>query len=278
VVDYANGSSSLVFPTLFTQLGISATELNSHPNPRKCSRTTEERAQAIVQLSAIVRSLNADIGFRVNPAAEKLTVIDETGTPLDDQTLLLLVSELFMETYGPNKIAVPVMASMAIEEIAEKYGVEVVRVGNDHQAMMNIRRSGEVSFVGGTRGGFIFPGFQAGGDAMFAMVRILEMMARTRTCFGPLHDKYEHFIRQTASVPCPWSKKGTVMRRLITASHEKERQLIDGVRIFEDDGWVLVTPDRLKASFNIMAESTSKAVTNKLVNRYREVVKDSQEN
>jgi len=278
VVDYSNGSSSLVFPTLFTQLGISATELNSQPNPRKCSRTTEERAQSIVQLSAIVRSLNADIGFRVNAAAEKLIVIDETGTPLDDQTLLLLVSELFMETYGPNKIAVPVMASMAIEEIAEKYGVEVVRVGNDHQAMMDIRRSGEVSFVGGTRGGFIFPGFQAGGDAMFAMVRILEMMARTRTRFGPLHNKYERFIRQTASVPCPWSKKGTVMRRLITESHKKERQLIDGVRIFEDNGWVLVTPDRLKASFNIMAESTSKAITTKLVNRYREVVKDSQEN
>lgn len=278
VVDYSNGSSSQVFPTLFTRLGISATELNSHPNPRKCSRTTEERAQAIVQLSAIVRSLNADIGFRVNPAAEKLTVIDETGTPLDDQTLLLLVSELFMETYRPNKIAVPVMASMAVEEIAEGYGVEVVRVGNDHQAMMDIWRSGEVSFVGGTRGGFIFPGFQAGGDAMFAMVRILEMMARTKTRFGPLHNKYERFIRQTASVPCPWSKKGTVMRRLITESHEKQRQLIDGVRIFEDNGWVLVTPDRLKASFNIMAESTSRSSAARLVDRYRDIVRDSQEN
>jgi mannose-1-phosphate guanylyltransferase / phosphomannomutase len=110
------------------------------------------------------------------------------------------------------------------------------------------------------------------------MVRILEMMARTKTRFGPLHDKYDHFIRQTASVPCPWAKKGTVMRRLITESHEKKRQLIDGVRIFEDNGWVLVTPDRLKASFNIMAESTSKSDTAKLVNRYREIVRDSQEN
>lgn len=278
VVDYSNGSSSQVFPTLFTQLGISATELNSHPNPRRCSRTGEERAQSIVQLSAIVKSLHADIGFRVNAAAEKLTVVDETGTPLDDQTLLLLVSELFMETYQPSKIAVPVMASMAVEEIAGRYGVEVVRVGNDHQAMMDVRRSGEVSFVGGTRGGFIFPGFQSGGDAMFAIVRILEMMARTRTRFGPLHNKYERFIRQTASVPCPWSKKGTVMRRLITESHEKKRQLIDGVRIFEDNGWVLVTPDRLKASFNIMAESTSQSDATRLIDRYREIVKDSQDN
>ena len=47
------------------------------------------------------------------------------------------------------------------------------------------------------------------------------------------------------------------MRKLIVGSDDKQRQLIDGVRIFEDDGWVLVTPDRTTAAFNIQAESRS---------------------
>ncbi len=50
VVDYAHGSSSEVFPDLFSRLGISSTELNSHPNPLKSSVPPEESARATVQL------------------------------------------------------------------------------------------------------------------------------------------------------------------------------------------------------------------------------------
>jgi mannose-1-phosphate guanylyltransferase/phosphomannomutase len=278
VVDYAHGSASEVFPDLFAQLGISTTELNSHANPRKSSVPPAEAARAIVQLSAIVRSLNADVGFRINPAAEKLTVVDENGRPLDPQTLLMIVTELYIRTHQPQKIAVPVAATMGVEEIAERYGVEVIRVTNDHQAMMEVQERGEVEFVGGTRGGFIFSDFHRGADAMFALVHILEMLAHTRGRLGHLRKSHEHLVRETVSVPCPWSRKGTVMRRLITESADKRRELIDGVRILEDDGWVLIAPDRYNAAFSIFAESNSKEVTNKLIADYRTVVENCQQN
>ncbi|UCD64308.1 MAG: NTP transferase domain-containing protein [Candidatus Zixiibacteriota bacterium] len=276
VVDHTNGSSSQVFPTLFTRLGISATELNASLNPRKFSTSPEEYAQSVVQLASIVTTLNADIGFLINPAAEKLVVVDETGTPIDNHVLLLVVTDMYLETHKCKKIAVPVGASMGVEDIAEKHGVEVVRVANDHLSMMEIFRRGEVDFVGGTRGGFIFPGLQMGSDAILTTVKILEMMAATRSRLGTRRTGFEYLNRQTASVPCPWSKKGTVMRQLIINSENKSRQLIDGVRIFEDDGWVLVAPDRLKASFNIFAESKNKGEAAKLAERYKNLVEEYQ--
>jgi mannose-1-phosphate guanylyltransferase/phosphomannomutase len=144
--------------------------------------------------------------------------------------------------------------------------------------MMDARRKGQAEFVGGTRGGFIFPGFQMGADAVLAAVKILEMLARTQTRVGELRRKYEHFVRRSVSVPCPWSKKGTVMRRLITDSSHKKRQLIDGVRIFEETGWVLVAPDRMKASFNILAESLSDSDASRLIKQYRTLVEEGQSN
>jgi len=69
-----------------------------------------------------------------------------------------------------------------------------------------------------------------------------------------------------------------VMRRLITESENKRRQLIDGVRILEDDGWVLIAPDRFNAAFNIFAESTSQKVTENLIDNYRTVVENCREN
>jgi mannose-1-phosphate guanylyltransferase/phosphomannomutase len=278
VIDHSNGASSQIFPTLFTELGISSVELNAALNPRKFSSSPEENAQAITQLASIVTSLNADIGFLLNPAAEKLTVVDEFGQPMDSQLLLLIVTDLYLKTHQAKKIAVPVGASMGIDEIAQEYALEVVRVANSHLAMMEVHRQGEVDFVGGTRGGFIFPGFQMGADAMLAAVKILEMMALTKSRLGALRSKFDHLERQTVSVPCPWSKKGTVMRKLITASEDKRRQLIDGVRIFEDNGWVLVIPDRLRAAFNIVAESKSKETTSHLIDNYRTLVKQAQRN
>lgn len=277
VLDYSNGSASEVFPSLSTRLGIFATELNANPNPRRFSTSPEERAQAIVQLSAIVRSLNADLGIRINSAAEKLTLVDGTGTPLDDQTLLLIVTQLFFENHKAAKIAVPVAASMAIEEIAAEHGAEVLRVGGDHQAMMEARRVAGVRFVGGTRGGFIFPEFQTGADGIYAAVKILEMLAKTRSKVADLRKRFEGYYRRTASVPCPWSKKGTVMRRLNVETSDQERVLVDGVRIADNGGWVLITPDRLRASFNIQAESKSEQDTSRLIDRYQELVGKWQE-
>ena len=167
---------------------------------------------------------------------------------------------------------------MGVEEIAEEHGVEVIRVADDHLAMMEVRRRGEAEFVGGTRGGFIFPGFQMGADAMLTAVKLLELMARNKVRLGDARRKFEHLVRQAVSVPCPWSKKGTVMRRLIVGSDDQPRQLIDGVRVFDEDGWVLVTPDRLTAAFNILAESHSTEKTARLIERYRALVEESQLN
>ncbi len=276
VIDHSNGSSSQIFPTLFSQFGISAIELNVSLNPRKFSSSAEENVQAIVQLSTIVKSLHADIGFILNPAAEKLTVIDDHGTPIDSQLLLLILTDLFLETNSCKKIAVPISASMGIDDIAKRHNVEVVRVASDHYAMMSIYKETDIDFVGGTKGGFIFSDFQTGTDAMLATVKILEMLAETRMRFSALRKKYDNYQRLSLSVPCAWAKKGTVMRELIKNSEKQNRELIDGVKVYLDNGSVLVTPDRLTASFNILAESQDKKSAQELLSRYENLVKSFQ--
>jgi len=276
VVDHCNGSSSQIFPTLFDQLGIYAIEVNANLNPRKFSTSPEENARAIVQLSAIVTSLDADAGFMLNPAAEKLSVVDESGRPVDSQLLLLMVTDLYLQTHDVKRIAVPVGSSAGVEEIAARFDVEVIRVSNDHLSMMEIYKRGQVDFVGGTRGGFIFGGLQLGSDAMLTTVKILELLARTKTRFGAIRSRYEHLRRETALVPCPWNKKGTVMRHLIINSADQERQLIDGVRIFEEEGWVLVTPARTAAAFSLTAESTGSEQARQLIKKYRTLVEQFQ--
>jgi len=276
VIDYSYGAAGQFFPDITSELGIDILSLNAYPNPSRASDHSRNLNESIRQMSTIVTSLSSDMGIIINPAAEKMIVVSENGEEIDAQMILLMVTELYLRTHRARRIAVPVSASMGVDSIAEEYGVEVMRVRNDHLAMMDAHIRGGADFVGGTLGGFIFPKFQVGADAMYAVVQLLEMLAATELKLSDLRSRFAGYIRKTLSVPCPWGKKGQVMRTLITSTENKNRQLIDGVRVLEDNGWVLVAPDRLTASFGILAEAESEETVDRIIREYSDLVKQSQ--
>lgn len=266
VIDFAHGGASEIFSGIFGALGCEVITLNAYPDAEDTLRGADT---SIEQLSSIVKSVGADLGIHLGRAAEKITVVDQNGNALPDQLLLLVVTSLFLSSQPAHKIAVPVMASMGIEEIASQYGVEVIRVRNDHLAMMQAFRNQDVDYVGGTRGGFLFDDFQLGADGMFASVRLLDLLARQNADLAEERKKFEKFYYAYHKVPCPWSKKGQVMRLLIENSEDKPRQLVDGVRINEGGSWVLAAPDRQAALFTVFAESENQETASDLAESYR---------
>jgi mannose-1-phosphate guanylyltransferase/phosphomannomutase len=274
VIDFAHGGASEIFGGIFSALSCEVISLNAYPDPYS---PEENVHHSLEQLSSIVKSIRADLGIHLGRGAEKITVIDRNGEPISDQLLLLLVTSLFLRSHQVRKIAVPIMASMGIDAIAEQYGVGVVRVRNDHLAMMQAFKNEEVDFVGGTRGGFIFSNFQLGADGMFAAVKLLELLAKQRADLAELRREFEKYNFVRYQVPCSWSKKGQVMRLLMEHTESKPRQLVDGARFRDDSGWVWIAPDRNEAYFTVLAESDQKANAERLAGHYRDQVAKWQE-
>lgn len=274
VIDYSYGGASEIFPFILGALECDVISLNAYLYPKKLVRKKEEEAQSLQQLSTIVKSLNSDVGFLLDPGAERILAVDEKGEFISSDLLLLIVTSLFLSSNKAQKIAVPVVASMGVEEIASEYGVKVIRVRNDHLGMMDALSSLKVDFVGGTRGGFIFPGFQLGADAMYDLVKILELMAKTKKRFGDLREELDKYYWIKEVIPCDWSKKGQVMRELSRSTEKFNRELIDGVRILLDDSWVLVAPDRRKANLYIYVESKNKTRAEKLFQEYAQKIEE----
>ncbi len=276
VIDYSYGGASEIFPSILGALECDVISLNAYLDTKKLTRNGREEVQSLQQLSTIVKSLKADVGFLLDPGAEKISAIDEKGEFVSADLLLLMITSLFLSSNKAQKIAVPVVASMGVEEIASEYGVKVIRVRNDHLAMMDAVSSLKVDFVGGTKGGFIFPGFQLGADGMYDVIKILELMAKTKKRLGDLRGELEQFYWIKEMMPCDWSKKGQVMRKLIQYTEQSNRELIDGVRVLLDDSWVLVVPDRRKANFHIYIESKDKSMAEKLFKEYSQKIEEWQ--
>lgn len=277
VIDFSFGSSSDILPAILGALDINFVSINAYIDPDRIHYFENEKPAAIKQLSTIVRSLRADAGFLLAPDSEQLLAIDETGNLVDHQMLLLKVLTLYLDSFKPTKIAVPVTANSGVEQIASKNNMSVERFPDNHRSMMDALHSKGADFVGGTKGGFIFPGFQVGADAMFATAKILELMARSERRLGAVTGPWSDLKVTQKEVPCSWTKKGLVMRRLIEHTASRNRITVDGVRFARDGAHILIKPDRSRAAFWIQVESKSAEKAKNLIKDYSEKIKQWQE-
>src|SRR5213076_2762603 len=70
-------------------------------------------------------------------------------------------------------------------------------------------------------------------------------------------------------VRCPYETKGAVMRHISEDSRSEGRvELLDGIKIFGPDSWVLVLPDSVEPVFHVYAESPEETASRALVNEY----------
>jgi mannose-1-phosphate guanylyltransferase/phosphomannomutase len=136
--------------------------------------------------------------------------------------------------------------------------------------MMEATRAGDIAFVGGTRGGFIFTEYMFASDALYSISKILEMLARTGYVLAELDQSLPKRHQARVSIPCPWDAKGHVMRRAMEFSADMRRDLIDGVKIFNDenDTSVLLVPDKEKGEFTVIAEANDQETAKDEADRF----------
>jgi mannose-1-phosphate guanylyltransferase/phosphomannomutase len=257
-----------VFPQILGELNCRTLAMNNYVDS---AHFADPLTDVLDESATIMRSLGYQIGFKIDPGAEKLALVDERGMWYTSLRLLTIVTKLFLETHkhrAPYSIAVPVQATEEIEEIAAEYNVVVKRIRNSHSAMMEATKDSNVAFVGGTRGGFIFPEFLNASDGLYTACKILEMLAVTGLKLSDLDRDLPKRYQSTTMAACPYEARGTVMRRAMEHSEGKERLLVDGVRVREGNATVLLLPHKEEELFIVTAEAPSVEVAEELKNRY----------
>lgn len=69
-------------------------------------------------------------------------------------------------------------------------------------------------------------------------------------------------------VKCSWKELGRILRSLVESGNEDDMELIEGVRLAEDNGWVLVQPNCSLTGCRIRAESYNEEYAKELCDIY----------
>ena len=276
VVDYAFSSASLILPDILGRLGLEVVSLNAYLSSQRVTKTPDDFQASLERLATIVTTLKADAGFLIDTGAEKVFIIDEQGKRISNDTALLMVAKLVMQGMNGGSIGVPVNISTAIDNMAKTHHVKVERLRTAPRYIMEASRETGMKFVGDGIGGFIFPDFQPSFDAMFAIVKIVELMARHGIKLHALAEAMPEPDTIHQKVPCPWDRKGLVMRRAIEDVQSMRNELIDGVKVFMNGSWVLMLPDPDEATFHIWVEAPTKNQARTLLKEYSQKIKSWQ--
>lgn len=279
-VNFSHGITSTILPNILGEFDIELVTLDSHLDSAKQTRSPEEFKLALQQLAYVVTSLKYDAGFLIDAGGEKIFLVDDSGKRLSYDRFLSLIVCLYLTLYPKTKkIAVPIQASSEIDIVARKYYTDVLRVKDSHFAIMNAADELDVELAGGTKGGVIFPKFLFATDGMFSIVKILELVAKSGKSLSRLEKETPRLFMSKNNVFCTKDHKGKIMRRLVEESEGKERQLIDGIKIFFDQyKWVLCIPDSEREIFHVNAEARTQKAADGLVREYSNRIKKYHDN
>ncbi len=273
VVDYANANASDIASTVLRRLGCNVVELNANLNEKRIFQTPTEFNAGMDQLASIVPVLHAEIGVRLDPGGEKMFIVDDRGRRLSDLQTLAALTEMLMRCYNGGTIAVPVSAPRAFEEIARRHGGRIVRTRANLAALMQTAAANRhFLLLGDSVGNLIFPSFYPIADGLFAMVKLMELLALQQIKLSAIVDELPSYHMAQTKVPCRWELKGKVMRMLNEQYANPEIDQIDGVKIDFGEAWVLLQPDPEGPFFRIIAEGSSAEQAHALTEKYAEIV------
>lgn len=272
VIDFNYSPASQILPMLLSELGCNVIALNAYVDDGRGGCSPKPKQEGMAQLSTIVTSLKAQAGFWLEPSAEAITLVDETGALYDGIQLLTLVAALQLKSDQCGTITVPVQAPSTIEQMALKKKCSVIRTKSSDRAMLEAATASEVVMAGSTDGRFAFPHFQAAFDGMFTIAKLIELSAALNLPFSKaLNDAPERVFLQV-SIPCPLEMKGGIMRKMSEDSLDKEASFIDGIKVQIADNWALVLPDQYSSFVRIYAEAKDEKTAKKLLDEYQKKV------
>jgi mannose-1-phosphate guanylyltransferase/phosphomannomutase len=232
-------------------------------------------AASVGQAKRLVSAVGADLGAVFDSAGERLFLIDERAREVPVELALLL----YLRLIGSNgnsggKVAFPVTVTSQVDRLVEGTPFEVVRTPASLQALTEAAAQEGVVFAGAVGGGYVFPDFLPGYDAVASLANLLELLAPVGR---PLSDLLAELPRSTLvhhQLACPWGMKGLVMRLLNERFAGRDVDLTDGIKVFEERGWAQALPDPDEPLIHLYAEGETSEASEELADELRRIVEE----
>lgn len=225
---------------------------------------SEENIQGIyLAVADTVAKTGAFYGAVVDRHGEDLALVDVNGTVIKGNALTAIKAMVYFLSNKGGSFVVPVTASRVIEDLARDLGGEVVRTKTGTRFVLEAKVA-EDNRLNSPSVLQFFMDF----DPVYVLVKLIDCLLMESMTLSQLAKRIPEFFLSTKTTQCPWTAKGTVMRTLINEGGEENVELLDGIKVYHDQGSALVLPDAEDPVYNVYAEGFSQEIADSLTDMY----------
>jgi mannose-1-phosphate guanylyltransferase/phosphomannomutase len=261
-VDYAHGATVDVLDLLLERLQVDVVGLNARSESQMLASSPEVWEKSLEMLGKLTATMGLDLGAKLDVSGEKLYLVDEQGRRVLDIIAGVTMAELLWRKRPGAAIAVQVDCPATFEQLATLHGGRVIRTKVDTHALMAAAEEKDILLALDCNGVFIFPEVHPAPDGMFALSKLLELIAIQGATLQQIIARLPQFYWMRATLACPWNAKGRVMREVNEGVGPFIIDTIDGVRFSAGDTrWALIRPDADRPLLHVVAQGRSASDT-----------------
>ena len=279
-LDPGNGVGCVILERLFQKFGVETISINNEPDGTFPNRPSEPAPKNLEDLINIMSKGEYNLGIAFDGDADRCVFIDNEAKPVSAEKIGIITSRELIQP-GANKVLAGVPCSMILEEEIDKIGGELIwiRVGDvfvceelkKHNAAIAMEISAHFFAPGLTE--FIFD------DPLIFSLKLVEHVLNAGKSLSELSNEIPSYPYEELKFNCSDSIKFEVNKYLtdLLLSEGYKVETIDGVKIWLEDGWVLLRPSNTQPVIRMFVEARNSSALNQIKGEFETYLNEAVE-
>ena len=262
-----------ILPRLLNSLGVGKiVELNTTPDGN-FAHNPEPLPENLRDISELVVTAKADLGFVVDPDVDRLAIICEDGTMFGEEYTLVAVSDYVLQS-TPGCTVSNLSSTRALKDITLSYGCNYYSAAVGEVNVVEEMKARGAVIGGEGNGGVIYPELHYGRDALVGIALFLSHLAKSRMKCSSLRSIYPRYImskkKLTLSPGVEFRQITDAVKNHFKGYHFDER---DGLWLEHQGGWVQIRKSNTEPIMRIYSEGRTEKESSDLADSVIEIVK-----
>ena len=254
-IDCVNSVGGTALPALLNALGVTKIEkLYCDPNGQ-FPHNPEPLPEHLTEISKVMKSGKADVGFVVDPDVDRLAIICEDGSMFGEEYTLVAISDYVLQHTTGNTVS-NLSSTRALRDVTNKYGCKYTAAAVGEVNVVTTMKCTNAIIGGEGNGGVIYPESHYGRDALVGIALFLTQLAKSKLKVSELRKTYpEYYISKNKIQLTPAIDVDEILKTIKKSYQQYEVNDIDGVKIDFPTGWVHLRKSNTEPIIRIYSES-----------------------
>lgn len=266
-IDCVNSVGGIAIPAILRALGVkNIIELNCTPNGQ-FPHNPEPLPQHLTEISDLLRSGKADVGFVVDPDVDRLAIVCENGDMFGEEYTLVSVAD-YVLSHTPGNTVSNMSSTRALSDVTRAHGGSYSASAVGEVNVTTEMKATQAVIGGEGNGGVIYPESHYGRDALVGIALFLSSLAHKGCTVSELRKTFpNYFISKNRIELTPDIDVDKVLAHAKEVFKNERLNDKDGVKIDFADGWVHLRKSNTEPIIRVYSEAATMEEANALAQK-----------